>query len=161
VVFSAGLNPAETEEVRGSLSQTEGALFFAQPGFDQRHGLVAARFVAEEQPERQDLIRAALLHDVGKRHAGLGPVRRSLASAYTKLGGTPKGKWQAYMNHGPAGATELDQLGAERIIVEFAHNHHGERPDSISKENWTLLQAADGSRRKAEDGRRKQKPGGR
>lgn len=145
VVFSPGLNPAETEEIRGSLSQIEGAVFFSQPGFDQRHGLVAARFVAEEQPERKDLIRAALLHDVGKRHAALGPVGRSLASAYTKLGGTPKGKWHAYLDHGPAGATELGHLGAESIIVEFTRNHHGARPDSIPLADWDLLQAADRS----------------
>jgi hypothetical protein len=47
------------------------------------------------------------------------------------------------MEHGPAGAVELDILGAEPIVVDFARHHHGERPDSISKEDWAVLQEAD------------------
>ncbi len=99
--------------------------------------------MARQQPLRRDLVRAALLHDIGKRQAGLGALGRSLASAHSKLGGVAKGKWRSYMEHGPAGAVELDILGAEPIVVDFARHHHGERPDSISGEDWTLLQAAD------------------
>ena len=143
VVLSTGLKPGEVEEVRDWLSPFEGDAFFAQPLYDQRHGWRAARMVADQQPLRRDLVRAALLHDIGKRQAGLGPIGRSFASAHTKFGGRPKGKWLSYMEHGPAGAVELDILGAEPVVVEFARHHHGERPDSISVEEWTVLQASD------------------
>jgi len=143
VVFSPGLNPTEAEQVRGWLSNDESEVFFAQPEFDQRHGLEAARHVAQLEPQRTDLIRAALLHDIGKRHAGLGPMGRTIVSVYIKLGGRPKGKWHSYLDHGQGAATELEALGAEPIVVEFAREHHGSRPELIAEEDWAVLQAAD------------------
>ena len=143
VVFSAGLTLEEVAETRSWLSPFEGESFFAQPAYDQRHGLEAARHLALQQPIRRDLVRAALLHDIGKRQSGLGPIGRSVASAHTKLGGVARGKWLSYLEHGHAGALELDVLGAEPIVVDFARHHHGERPASISEEDWTLLQASD------------------
>lgn len=141
--MSAGLSPEEVEEIRAWLSPFEGESFFAQPVYDQRHGLEAARHVAGQQPLRRDLVRAALLHDIGKRQSGLSPIGRSFASAHAKFGGVAKGKWLSYLEHGHAGAVELDILGAEPIVVDFARHHHGERPDSISPDDWTLMQAAD------------------
>ena len=143
VVSSTGLKPGEVDEIRGWLSAFESDSFLAQPSYDQRHGLEAARHVARQHPLRRDLVRTALLHDVGKRQAGLGPIGRSLASAYTKLGGISKGKWRSYLEHGHAGAIELDILGAEPMVVDFARHHHGERPDSISEADWSVLQEAD------------------
>jgi putative nucleotidyltransferase with HDIG domain len=143
VVFSTGLKPAEILEVQGWLSQVESGVYLAQPSYDQRHGLESARYVAEVQPMRRDLIRAALLHDIGKRRAGLGFIRRSLVSAYTKLGGVPGGRWRSYIDHGPGAAIELEALGAEPVVVDFARHHHGQRPESISQEDWTILQEAD------------------
>ena len=131
---------------------TEADVFFAQAGYDQRHGLNAGRHVARHRPVRNDLIRAALLHDIGKRHAHLGPIGRSLASAYCKLGGRPKGKWQRYMGHGPAGGEELQALGVEPIVIAFAEHHHGDRPASIVPADWALLQAADGISGKTDHG---------
>ena len=136
----------EVQEIRKWLSMTEAGAYFAQARYDQRHGLTAARHVASLQPGRNDLIRAALLHDIGKRHADLGPIGRSLASAYCKLGGRPRGKWRQYMDHGSAGGDELQALGAEPIVIDFTKHHHGDRPVSISPADWALLQAADGVR---------------
>ena len=124
-------------------------MFFEQAGYDQRHGLDAARYMARHQPFRADLTRAALLHDVGKRHANLGPIGRTLASVMAKLGGRGRGKWRQYLQHGPVGGAELESLGAEPIVVAFAVHHHGERPGAIAQADWDLLQAADGTRHEA------------
>ena len=143
MVFSGGLKAGEILEIQGWLSAVENEAYFTQPSYDQRHGLESARYVGALRPTRRDLIRAALLHDIGKRRAGLGFIRRSLASAYTKLGGVPRGKWRSYLDHGPTAATELETLGAEPIVVDFARHHHGKRPDSISEADWAVLQEAD------------------
>ncbi|MEX0667714.1 MAG: HDIG domain-containing metalloprotein [Acidimicrobiia bacterium] len=143
MVFSASLKSGEVHEIQGWLSTVESEVYFKQPSYDQRHGLEAARYLSGLQPMRRDLIRAALLHDIGKRQAGLGPIGRSLASAYIKLGGAPRGKWRSYVDHGPAAAKALEALGAEVIVIDFARHHHGQRPDSISELDWALLQQAD------------------
>jgi hypothetical protein len=148
------LTEVEKREVRVWLHPPEIDLFFSQPDFDQRHGLESARYIAALRNPRQDLIRPALLHDVGKRHAGLGPIARSLVSAWTKFGGRTARRWRGYLDHGLVAARELSEIGAEPMVIEFARHHHGGRPDSIAEEDWALLQRADRVRRKTPDARR-------
>ena len=143
VVLAKGLKPGEVDEIGIWLSPEEHEAFLAQPPYDQRHGLDSARHLAELGPQRRDLVRAALLHDIGKRHSHLGPIGRSLASAYAKLGGKSRGRWASYLEHGLAGGAELKALGSEPMVVEFAQHHHGRRPGSITQADWDLLQAAD------------------
>jgi hypothetical protein len=142
----AGARPLDLDEelvVRGWLRDAEVLPFFGQPPADQRHGLEAGKVVAESRPDRPDLIRAAALHDLAKRRAGLGLIGRSLASAWAKVGGRGKGRWAVYLDHGRLGAEELAGLGAEPIVIEFAQNHHGSRPASIRSDDWEVLVLAD------------------
>lgn len=90
------------------------------------------------------MVRAALLHDVGKRHAGLGPIGRSIASILIGLGGPLTRRMVSYRDHGPVAAEELDDLRCEQVVVDFARNHHAERPDSIARATWDILLKADG-----------------
>lgn len=87
---------------------------------------------------------AALVHDIGKRHAGLGVMGRSLVSALSKLGLPTGRRGQEYLSHGELGAVELEAAGIGGIAVDFARHHHGTRPDSIDSVTWRLLQQADG-----------------
>jgi hypothetical protein len=144
VVTAPRLTSSETSQVASQLTPAEAAVFFDQPAADQRHGWEAA--CAVEKAGRPDLARAALLHDVGKRQAGLGPVGRSLATAWSKLGGAPRGRWRRYLDHGPAAAAELERLGAEPLVVDFARHHHGTRPESIPPAAWEILVRADRAR---------------
>ena len=129
--------------MRGWLQTPEIDLFFSQPAFDQRHGFESARHTAELANSRHDLIRSALLHDVGKRHVRMGPIGRSLVSVWAKLGGKTTGRWRAYLDHGQIAAQELSEIREEPIVVDFARHHHGERPPSIGPEDWDLLIRAD------------------
>jgi len=154
VLTSRPLTGDEGIEVREWLRTAELEAFFDQPVADQRHGLSCARFVASRLPHREDLIRSALLHDLGKRHARLGPIGRSLVTAWSKLGGRTKSRAHLYVQHGEAGAGELEALGVEALVSDFARHHHGERPPSIPAADWDVLQAADRdrTRRKSESG---------
>lgn len=136
----APLTTDETELVRGLLHPGEASLFFAQPVLDQRHGLETALAVGEGDP---DLIRAALLHDVGKRHAHLGIWGRSLASIGMKLGMRGGRRSRVYRRHGHLGALELRRLGCSPLVEDFTAHHHGARPDHIGTLRWQVLKAAD------------------
>jgi len=118
-------------------------LFWDQPVTDQAHGIAAARRIGSAAPERRDLVQAALLHDVGKRHARLGVIGRSLASVAAMVRMPVRGRHARYLAHGDAGAAELERAGASPIAVAFARHHHGTRPDTITPDDWKLLLEAD------------------
>jgi putative nucleotidyltransferase with HDIG domain len=143
VLGAPPLTDDERRRVEVLLRPAEVAPFFAQHDMDQRHALEAATRVAELLPGRTDLQRAALLHDIGKRHSGLGVLGRVLASVAAKVGVKVGGRFRAYLDHGPAAAEELAGLGAEPVVVTFARHHHGARPAGIAASDWHVLMEAD------------------
>lgn len=144
VLAASPLTDEESREVESWLDrQEEVAIYRQQPVADQRHGLEAARRIAAVRSERRDLVRAALLHDVGKRWSDLGVIQRSLASFFAKVRVPVRGLWRRYLDHGSLGADELARLDAGRMVVEFARHHHGGRPDTIPLDEWELLKSAD------------------
>ena len=144
VFLSRRLSPLDQAEVAPYLrSPLERDMFWGQPKADQRHGLEAARVVAAGHPGRDDLIRAALLHDIGKRHARLGPFGRSWAVLRRRIGLEPTSRMAYYLAHGRIGADELAAAGAEPLVVSYTRHHHGGRPEVIGAEDWDVLAAAD------------------
>jgi hypothetical protein len=137
------LSPREQAEAAGLLRPEESRCFWAQPAADQRHGLAAARHVLRAAPGRRDLARAALLHDVGKRHARLGPLGRSFASALAKLGLPTGHRGRVYLEHPALGARDLQYSGAEPLVVAFARRHHQEPPPDVDLGDWELLRRSD------------------
>jgi putative nucleotidyltransferase with HDIG domain len=119
------------------------SLFIQQNAADQRHALDAAAFVNAAAPHDRELRIAALMHDVGKRHARLGVLGRVGVSVAIKTGLPLKPRGQDYRDHGAIGAAELAAIGAPGIAVDFARSHHEERPDWIGAPAWELLVAAD------------------
>jgi len=143
-VRAGRLTDEERREVGTWLEgEDESAVYWEQPVADQRHGLESARRVVAVRPDRGDLVRAALLHDVGKRHAKLGVIGRSLASLFAKLRLPVRGRWRRYLDHGALAAEELASLGSGIIITEFARHHHGRRPATIPVDEWHVLRSAD------------------
>ncbi|MFH1330327.1 MAG: hypothetical protein ABIJ48_06745 [Actinomycetota bacterium] len=143
VLGAARLSPAEQVEVSRLLRPPERDLFWGQRPADQRHGLECARTALGRCPGRPDLARAALLHDVGKRLAGLGVAGRTMAAILGALRLPVKGRVAAYLGHGPAGAADLEAAGAEAVVVGFARHHHGSCPDDIPAADWEELCRAD------------------
>lgn len=148
-IRSRPLSPREEAEVAGLLDDRLAALFWEQPVMDQRHGIDAARFVLARRPGARDLAAAALLHDVGKRHAGLGVVGRVLATVLALLRIPAPGRLGVYLDHARLGAEDL--AGAEELIVAYARHQDGPRPSSIPAETWALLKEADGEKHRVSD----------
>ncbi len=119
------------------------SLFDAQSNADQRHAFACGQAIAEQRPGNLELIRAALLHDIGKRHAEFGIVRRTVSGAASKIGVRLPGSYALYKAHGSLGANELEAAGASELVVSFTRHHHGERPSGFPKDEWRLLVSAD------------------
>ena len=143
VTVARPLDSSERQQVHALLRPEEHVLFDTQPPIDQRHGFEAMESVRDARGDRIDLLRAALLHDVGKRHARLGVTGRVVATLLAKLHIPVGGRLRLYLEHGRLAADELEEIGAEPTVIDFARDHHGKRPASISVEDWTLLQQAD------------------
>ena len=134
---------SEQAAVRHWLSEPACSLFFAQAPADQRHAYTAALTVVSSGSGDETPVRAALLHDVGKRHARLGVIGRVLASVLILLHLPLPGRLGAYRDHGEIAAGELEAIGAEQLVVDFARHHHRSRPPTIDVSTWDLLQKAD------------------
>jgi hypothetical protein len=137
------LTESDRQTVRSFLSDAEARIFFEQSPRDQTHGFAAALVVLASGRKSDETIRAALLHDVGKRRAEFGVVGRVIASLLIKGGLPMTGRMRDYRDHGAIGAVDLADAGSTAIVVDFARHHHGSRPDTVDEEDWNLLQDAD------------------
>ncbi len=143
VLLARPLSVEEQTEIAAWLEPGLAAVFFAQPAADQRHGHHAASVVLATGSPEPVLVRAALVHDVGKRHSRLGVLGRTLATILVRLGLPLFTRARLYRDHGELGAFELEALGAEAVVVAFARSHHHDRDPVIPIDAWTLLQNAD------------------
>ena len=145
VLGARPLSPAEQSTVDRWLEPAERPLFWGQPPEDQRHAFDAAIAVEATATGRTDLVRAALLHDVGKRHSALGVTGRVFASLLRLARMPARGRIAAYLDHGALGAEELQQAGSEPIVVLFARHHHrAKAPAGADTADWAVLRRADG-----------------
>jgi len=136
--------PADQIFIAGMLRGDAARLFASQRPMDQHHALRTARRVAVMAPGRDDLVRAALLHDVGKTHAELGVIGRSVASLLAIARMPARGRFAAYLDHGRLGASDLRSVGEAGIAVAFAAHHHAAAaPANTDPSDWALLRAAD------------------
>lgn len=152
VATASPLRADETEEIRSWLTPGQAWLFFSQANADQRHGVQAAE-VARAHGLDITAVRAALLHDVGKRHARLGLFGRSFASLAIKTRLPLTRRWRLYRDHGRIGSSELEAVASHPIVIDFAHHHHGPRPQTIPAQVWEVLQLADQPAKTGRSGR--------
>lgn len=136
--------PAEQLWVAAHLEGEPARLFFAQCAMDQRHALDTALRLQRDYPERRDLGRAALLHDVGKTPSGLGVAGRSVASLLAIAHLRAPRRMAQYLDHGRVGAAALRAAGEGPLPLAFAEFHHDPQvPPGIAAHDWKALRAAD------------------
>jgi putative nucleotidyltransferase with HDIG domain len=143
VLTARPLDLVEKTTVETWLSPQLHQLFFEQSAPDQRHGYEAALSVISQGVNDEDVVVAALVHDVGKRHARLGVVGRSVASLLILARLPLTERMKTYRDHGIIGAKELADLGAPAVAIDFALHHHGERPHGFDARTWDALEKAD------------------
>ncbi len=144
VLVSRPLSGDEVDWVARILDPAELAIFVSQGTADQRHGYAAGRHVEMSGWARDEVIRAALLHDVGKCHAALGIVGRVLASIALRLRIPVSGRFALYRDHDLLGAADLTRIGSPAAVVEYAATHHGRGSGTIlSVPERRALDAAD------------------
>lgn len=125
------------------LRDSEAPLFWAQQVADQRHGLETARKLAKSHPEDLELIRAGLLHDVGKSEIRISAFGRTFATLGAILGVRLPRRYARYRDHGAIGGRLLAGLGAEGLVVAFASHHPAAAPPGTDAGRWQLLLDAD------------------
>jgi hypothetical protein len=132
--------------VRSWLAGPEQGAFYGQSVVDQRHALRVAHLLLARGHSDRLLIRAALLHDVGKSDRGVrlihrvgwvlaGRVSGRLQAHLARLGGG----WRALADHAPVGASRLRAAGVESRLVALV----GGRPLPGDEPRLELLAAAD------------------
>lgn len=131
--LAARVHPAERQIIAACLTPAQQRLFWAMAVQDQRHSLDVFYALQRRGCQDEDVLLAALLHDVGK-----GPVRLWQRVAYVLLQATsprllnrlarPNGSgWRRAMaslrDHGFRGAALARQAGAPPAVVELIRHH--------------------------------------
>ena len=114
------------------LSPAEYQLYLQMDRRDRSHACRVARAVIEQVSNPSDiLVRAALLHDVGKCGRAFNPWERVAVHLYTpksvpaepRLRGL-RGAWQRRRHHETYGAELVERAGGDARVVEIIRRHH-------------------------------------
>ena len=129
--FPATLEP-DDGFAESRLSAAEYALYADMDVRDRHHACQVAQAVLSEVPAASKvLVRAALLHDVGKSGARYRAWERILVHLYTprslprepRLGGL-RGAWQRRLHHEHYGAELIRRAGGDAEVANIVARHH-------------------------------------
>lgn len=138
-------DPADDAWVHATVTESEWPLYARLGNQDRRHSAFSGRELVRILGPDTDpaLVRASILHDVGKVHADLGTIGRSVSTVITyALGATRvqgwadrsgfRGRCGRYETHSARGAAELAAAGSPPVVVAWAAgHHHPERMDDL------------------------------
>ncbi|HWR39715.1 MAG TPA: HDIG domain-containing protein [Patescibacteria group bacterium] len=174
--LTARIETADRQFVAYHLNVRETGLFWRMNTPDQRHALNVARTVIKWQAaahknktagddgavltaeNRRLLLKAALLHDVGKVKGDVSTADKIIAVLADRF--CPRAAWRwcrpgkgyfwdnlkhalyIYYHHAERGAAMLEECGVEDSVVELVRKHH-QTPASDDSEELLLLRRAD------------------
>ena len=151
-VLSARVEPSELSILDRYFSASERHLFLRMRIADQRHSLDLCGRLIRDGHSDPDLIRAALLHDVGKAFGPL-PLPFRVAFALCRMADSRLAAWLAHPdrpglflpfqiagNHAAIGARAAEQAGSNSTVVRLIAGHDSVGDDDLSR----LLHQYDG-----------------
>jgi putative nucleotidyltransferase with HDIG domain len=117
---------------RHYLSGAEYILYAKMDPRDRFHAVAVTKTLLKKYPNSSSrLIRAALLHDIGKSSSRYRPVHRILAHIYTpkSIPQTPRlhglrGAWQRHLYHDQYGADLILSSGGDAKVADIVAKHH-------------------------------------
>ncbi len=140
---------ADLAWVQDALAPGEWDLWCRLDTADRVEAIATARRLAPEYAHDARWRAAALLHDVGKADAHLGPCGRAAATVvgWRRDPALVRGRFGTYLRHPDVGAAALDAAGARPETTAWAALHH--RPErfadcAIPPEVCEALARADG-----------------
>jgi hypothetical protein len=143
--LSARVEPESVGLANEYLSPAERQLFARMEPADQRHSVGVLRSLLSMGIEDATLLKAALLHDVGKSRCRIGVVHRTVAVLLTAIfGELPSFAWQrntgfwmpfyVLENHPRIGAVMLARAGSEERVWRLTELHQLE-PELVGRVN--------------------------
>ncbi|WP_309568907.1 HDIG domain-containing metalloprotein [Clostridium estertheticum] len=130
----AKINDKDVDFLKIYLKTYELLLFNKLPTYEQKHCINVARDVEINCNKRKlqsfNLIKVALLHDIGKIYSTMNPIDKSIMVILHKI---TNGKIRAfnkfknvnmYYNHGEIGCNLLKQYGYDDRFLFLIKNHH-------------------------------------
>lgn len=145
--FLPGLAKPDDPFARQYLNTPEYILYSTMDVRDRDHACQVAKTLLAGYPQASsELVRAALLHDVGKSGSSYRPWQRIAVHLYTpknipvtpRFGGL-KGAQQRHLHHGQYGAELIRKQGGDERVAEIVAKHHDPQGDGEAR----LLQRVD------------------
>ena len=129
---------ADDRFAKRHLSAAEYRLYMQMDVRDRDHACTVTKTLLAEYPDAScELLRAALLHDVGKTKASYNPLSRILAALYTppSIPARPRfsgvrGLWQMKRHHGRYGAQMIRAAGGDARVADIVAKHHAPASDA-------------------------------
>jgi len=154
--FRTAVDPEEARAIARLLSEPELRLFLAMRPRDRRHAAETMRHVLRIAADHgaipsDEVLTAALLHDVGKGHPRVEDrvlyviLRAVSLQLVDRLATAEGGRWRLALwrlrNHSSVGAAQLELIGSAPRVVELTAVHHQPPAASDDQELLWLLEA--------------------